>query len=138
MSPRNETAGALREKKKAVELHIEELITLRDSLSVVITHVEGTGVQTEFASIVDDASVPNSRIGLTDFIRGLFQSAPTKTWTVMAIRAEAKAGNFVFNGKHLNESIFSVLSRLEKKKEIKKGGVPGRRRWYKKIGEVKV
>lgn len=135
MSPKNETAGDLREQKKAVELRIGELITLRDSLSVVITHVEGTGVQLPFETILD---APNNGIGLTAFIRGLFQSNPDKKWTIKAIRAEVKAGNVAFGGQHLNESIYSVLSRLVRRKEIKKGGLYGKQRWYKKIESVKV
>ncbi len=127
---------ALRERKKNVDQRIEELKALSESLSRVIEDLEGTGVQTQFDSLVEAADKSHKCIGLTNFISSLFHSLPEKKWTIQAIRAEVMAGvkaeRVRYAGAHLNENIYSVISRLATKGEIKKGGKHGGR-WYKSI-----
>ncbi len=136
MSLSDGPSRALRERKKSVDRRIEELKDLSDSLSRVIEDLEGIGVQTQFDSLVETADKSHNSIGLTRFIRNLFHSLPEKIWTLQAIRAEVTAGvkarKVRYAGTHLNENIYSVISRLATKGEIKKGGKHGGR-WYQSI-----
>jgi len=136
MSLSDGPSRALRERKKNVDKRIEELKALSESLVRVIEDLEGTGVQTQFDSLLENADKSHNSIGLTKFIRNLLHSFPEKIWTLQAIRAEVKAGVMAervrYAGTHLNENIYSVISRLATKGEIKKGGKHGGR-WYKSI-----
>jgi len=53
---------ALRERNKNVDQRIEELKALSESLSRVIEDLEGTGVQTQFDSLVEAADKSNKCI----------------------------------------------------------------------------
>jgi len=136
MSLSDRPTRALRERKKNVDQRVEELKALSESLARVIEDLEGTGIQTQFDSLVENADKSHRSIGLTNFIRSLFLSLPEKKWTIQAVRAEVKAAvkakRVNYTGAHLNENIYSVISRLTTKGEIKKGGKHGGR-WYKSI-----